>query len=622
MNGFGSGADGLMGAPGTPRSIVDFPLPWLDYASSSIPNSLTLVLRWAEYLWMSHGTYRQACQRTSRYFITPLKFTDIDDDKAEDVRDILEHHLKYAGLCARAGDNYQTYGNVFLVRYNPFTRYLMCPCGEALAYNDEAVISKHVEWSGWQFIKGSKGCPGCGSKNNATPWKIWDSQSKDPKDLAVLEMNPHEIEIAHDPYSGAKEFYWNLPSYLTSAIQRGVSIVLRRVPEEIIEAAKTTKRIKFSDDMIFHAAEPAPAGFYTGGWGLPRVISNFRLAYHYQTLNRFDLAIAMDYINGMRVISPDQSTNANGAGDPLLSMGGSLFRSAVTSMVTTHRRDPASWQISGFPVKYQLFGGEGQQLSPKELLKMKSDEWLDASGVPAELYHGNLSVNAAPMALRVFENSWPEIIALYNGILEWITGYLVEVMDVAQFRVELMKPSVIDDIERRGLLMQLMAGNQISPQTALQSLGINTPRDEIRRGFDWQIMSAEEEKKYKERIQQLEDSDGVRQGMAQRSQAALSGQLPGGAPQGGGAPMDGAMPQDEEDMDPQGVVAKADQIAQQLQTADPATRRRTLSSLKKTNPTLYAQVKAKDADYTQQAKSTGVSLARQGQIPSGGGQAA
>lgn len=614
-------------------SNVGFPLPWLDYASTAIPNSLTLVLRWAEYLWMSQGTYRQACQRTVRYFITDLQITDIEDDKAEDVKDILEHFVKIRSFLCEAGDAFICYGNVFLVRHIPFKRYLSCRCGCLVPF-DEAEEQGLYKWEGYQFLKSEKGCPTCKAKGNTEhekdPWHIHDSQSKDPKDVRLLLLNPHELEIAYHPYTKAKKFFWNIPTYITGGIQNGVPIMLRETPEEIIEACKTTKRLELDSSAIFHAAEPAPCGFYTGGWGLPRVISNFRLAFHYQVLNRFDQAIAMDYINGMRVISPEVGTsNGNGAGDPLLALGGSAFRSAVTSMVTTHRKDPATWQVSGFPLKYQLFGGEGQALSPKDLMKLKLDEWLDATGVPAELYHGTLTVQAAPMALRIFENAWPEITALYNNILEWITSYLVEVMEAPKFRVELLKPRLVDDLERRGLLLQLMGGNQISPQTALQTLGITNPRDEVRRSFEWQQIAAEEEAKFQEHMDQLAESQQIKQQWQQKSQTALGG--PGGAPMDpgmaggaggapggpGGAPAPGAGATDS----PEAMAGEADRIAQQLLQGDPASRRRTLLDLKKTNSSLWAVVKGKLQDYEQQAKSTGVQMLRSGQMPPGQPQA-
>ena len=38
--------------------------------------------------------YRHALQRTSRYFITDLDIKEVEDEQAEDIKDILENYLK------------------------------------------------------------------------------------------------------------------------------------------------------------------------------------------------------------------------------------------------------------------------------------------------------------------------------------------------------------------------------------------------------------------------------------------------------------------------------------------------------------------------------------------------
>lgn len=63
------------------------------------------------------------------------------------------------------------------------------------------------------------------------------------------------------------------------------------------------------------------------------------------------------------------------------------------------------------------------------------------------------------------------------------------------------------------------------------------------------------------------------------------------------------------------LMAKADEIAQQLLTADHATRRRELTAIKNQNEALHAQVKSRLTQLEQQGKQQGVELARQGQLP-------
>lgn len=626
MQGFTQSPGGPALSAGTHnQKSVDFPSPWLDYASWQLPQSMTQVLRWAEFIWLSNGTYRQACSRIARFFITNLQITGVDDKEAKEIREIFMDGLKIMQLLTVLGDNFMCYGNLFPIATMPFKRYLQCNCGFTIPLRT-AGENQLYKWRNYKFEKGAGGCPNCGHRHQHVPWTIHDEYSRDVNDLRITLLSPHEMEIGHFAYSGDKEFHWNIPTYMSGDLQKGVPLALENCPKEIIEAVRVSNgRFTFNSDVIFHHAEMAPAGVYTGGWGIPRVISNFRLAYHYQVLNRYDQAIAMDYVNGMRVISPEQGTGANGAGDPILGVGGAAFNRIVQQMITTHRKDPASWNVSGFPLRYQLFGGEGAQLSPKDLMEFKLNEWLDATGMPAELFHGNLSVQAAPMALRLFQNSWPEITSLYNNTLEWLANFMHQMLDMPEFKVELTPVRFADDMERKQIMLQLMAGNQVSPQTALKSFGIDDPREEVRRVYEWQKILAEEEKDFGEDMDQMAQADQIKQEMAAQSQGQAPGMAgPGGAPPPGGAPMDpmavgmggGGMgaPAPGSTQTPEAMTAEADRLAQEIMQMEATARRSALINLKKADEVLHALVSQRIETLENQAATAGKQLARQGQI--------
>lgn len=597
---------------------LGYPQPWLDYASTVLPNSLTMVLRWSEFIWNSNGTYRTACQRTTRYFITDLMITEVDDEQVDEIRSILREDMRIIHQLADIGDNFLGYGNVFLHLSVPFTRYLQCRCGYFAPFRKLAE-GEFFEWKNNKFQKGKKGCPQCGQRHNQEPWKILDKESKQVSDIRLRIMSPHEMEIDYDPYSGAKRYFWNIPAQIKTAVGKGTPIVLEHLPREILECvAEGNTRFEFEDDVIFHQSDSVLAGVYTGGWGLPRVISNFRLAFHYQVLNRFDQAIAMDYINGLRVISPEANNGGNGAGDPLIGVGGSQFSSNIKKMLDLHKKDPNTWHTSPIPLKYQLFGGEGQQLSPKDLMRSKLDEWLDATNIPAELFHGSLSVQSMPVALRIFENSWPEVTSLYNDVLQWVSDYMIRVLNYPEFKVRLQPVRMADDLERRQIMLQLMSGQQISPQTALAAFGVTDPREELRRTFEWQKMTAEEEKKFEDEMQKAQDAEQIKQEWAARSAGAPPGGPagPGGAPPPGGAPMDpGAMGMGgagQADLStPEAMDGEAQRLAEEIIGLDATARRQRLIELKKMNETLWSLVKGKIQNMEQQAKTQGVAMLRQ-----------
>ena len=618
---FGPPKDAKMGGAGDKK--LSFPHPWLDYASTVMPKSMSEVLRWAEFIWCTNGTYRQACQRTARYFITSLQIGDADDQEAKSLKESFDNDVRLTQQLSSLGDNFLCYGNAFFHPSLPFKRYLVCPCGFLVPLR-EAHRSKLYEWKEFKFLKTDRGCPSCGRKHNHVPWQIHDTEIKDLSRLRLRMLNPHEMEMAHSPYSDRKTFFWNLPSRLIDGVKKGVMVILEDLPKEILDTiADGERQFEFDEGVLFHQSDATVSGIDTGGWGLPRVLSNFRLAFQYQVLNRYDQAIAMDYINGIRVISPSSSGGGNGAGDPLIGIGGGQFSTNVQKILKAHKSDPNTWHTSPIPLQYQLFGGEGTQLSPRELMQAKLDELLDATGVPAELYHGSLSIQAMPTALRIFENSWPEVTSLYNNAVAFIADYCASVLRTTPFKLSLMPVTMADDAERRHIMLQLMAGQQVSPQTALAAFGIDDPRDELRKTFQWQRMTAEEEKAFEEDMSRAAAADQIKQEWQQRSmQANMGAEALGGMPAEGGAPPPGGMPPGGAPMDPgqpspdalstpESMEGEAQRLAEEIIGLDPTERRRRLVNLKHTNETLHALVKARIDDMEQMAKQQGVTMLRQ-----------
>lgn len=623
---------------GGSKKTVPFPDPWMDPAWYKIPRNLRDCMNWAEFIWMNCGPYARACQRIGRYFITELQVRGTEAEEAKEIREMHENEFKTRQMLARASDNFMCYGNFFCYMNMPFKRHLRCQCGMVVPFtvaHDNGLYA----WRDYTFFKAGKKCPNCGTKHGHLPWEVQDEYSTDASDMRVQFLNIHEVEIGYSVSRGRKEIHWNIPGHLKSDIDKGVVMALEDTQWEVIQAVKENEgKFTFDSEMVFHASDYVPDGIYTGGWGIPRVIQNFRLAHQYQTLHRLDQAICDDYIAGMRVISPEGSGGGvAGGSDPVLSIGGARFRSVVEGMVEDHRRDPASWHVSGFPLKYQLFGGEGTNLVPKDLKEAVLSEWLDALGFPSQLWHGDITVQAAPMALRLFENMWPELVAMFNNLLEWQANFSVSYLGQPEHTISLTPVRFADDIERKQIMLQLMAGNQVSPQTALRGFGIKDPEEELRLVMEWERIRAQREKEFSDDMQQLADADMIKQDMAARAAGgamgmpgapmgapgAPTGGMPaGGAPAAGGAPpfdpstmgMGGGQPgfSPEEIETPEAMQATAERLASEIMQMDGSARRSALINLKKSNETLHALVKSKLETMENAAAQQGVQQARQG----------
>ena len=536
-----------------------FPNPFFDIASEYIPNDIHTILEWAEYIYMTFGTWRSASRRVVRYFLTEIVLEGESDEEREDYKKFLDDDLHLLTELAQIGDDFLVYGNVFVSVYFPFERFLICPeChtqyhSQAIPYTFNATdITMRAE------------CVKCAYKG---PFNHEDRRSPSQEGVKLIRWNPKQIKLEIHPVSGDTEYYWDMPSDFVNKLREGDEFHLRSTPWSIIECIRqkdgsTDGRLfKFSKDSLYHMKETNLAGLPILGWGIPPIIPNFKLAYYIQVLRRYDEAIAFDFIVPFRVIYPETSSSGE---DPLKLHATDQFVSRMQDMIRRHRQDPTSVQVAPYKVGYQMLGGEGNQLTPKDQIAQAIDELLNALGYPAELYRGSLNIQAFPVALRLFEKTWGSMVDGFNDLIRWILSRVSRHFMWGEITGSLRSVTLADDLERKALALQAAAGMDISKGTAYQPFGIDF--------MDEQSRVVEEQKA----IQQLQQ-EAMEDSQAQQG-------LEGGDAGGGGGPGGvGATPGD--------INEQAKQLAQQLLFQTPETLRRgELIKIKQSNPTLHALV--------------------------------
>lgn len=581
-----------------------FPDPWCDYASLEMPRTLQNVLRWCEHIWLNNGTFRIACERTIRYFLTQVEISDVSDEEGEKWKDFLYETMNIIDLMATVGDDFMAYGNCFCSMYVPFDRFLRCPKCEL-----ERPIQK-VKFKFSKDFKFQGECPHCKKKVN---YERRDRRAADDDKLRILRWDPHSIIIQFNPLSHDVEYRWRIPEYVKREIRAGNQFYLRTTHWEFIEAIKDDKLFRFNRDMFYHFKEQTLAGLRTVGWGVPRLVSNFKQAYYIQVLKRYNEALALDYIVPFRVITPAPASSREA--DPILHQNLGTWRGKVMGMVAEHRRDPATWHFLPFPIQYQALGGEGVTMAGREMVDGALDEMLNAMGVPVEFYKGTLTLQAAPTALRLFQQTWPQVVSNFNNFLTWIVNQVAMIKSWEPAKAKLQKVTLADDLEKKQILLSLAAGNQISKQTAYSPLGIDV-QEEARRIFDEQKDIAELERKAQTEMaeqQQMEE----RLAIAEQAAAPMPGMTPGvppGAAPGGmtpgqmlptpmGAPAPAAPGMGN--ITPQDMLNQAEQIAYQLLQMPYEQRKSYMLQIKKSDEALHALVKSKMESIRQQAQTIG-----------------
>jgi archaellum component FlaC len=330
-----------------------------------------------------------------------------------------------------------------------------------------------------------------------------------------------------------------------------------------------------------------------------------------QTINRADQAICLDYTLGMRILSPAQQPGA--PQDPIQVESMGKFVSAIKNMVRHHRADPATYHTAPYPIQYQFAGGEGATLLPADKLKFRHQEYLNSLGIPLEYHSMTLSVQAAPMALQLFEAYWQAIPALYNRILAWIVDVCARNFDLEDTAVVMQKTTVSYDEGRKQILMQLMAANQISPQTALAAINVDA-ENQIKKLYQHQANVAKEQQKADEQQQEEQEMGAAQQLNAAPGSAALlqnQQQQQAGGGQGGAMSAGqqaggmGGMPGGGQPKTIEAMSDQADQIAQQLVSMPDYDRKQQLKQIRESNKDLHSLVMAKMEKLRSSAASQG-----------------
>jgi hypothetical protein len=493
---------------------------------------------------------------------------------------------------AQIGDEFMTYGNVFVSLYFPFERFLICP--QCHTEYPAKLLPHKFRAKDTAFLGQ---CPKC---EYAGSLRADDRRSPDKDNIKLVRWNPKEIRLRAHPVSGRMEYYWEIPATFAAKLTEGDAFAVSDTPMSMLrcmsdtagKSSGTQRLFKFKPDSIYHMREATLSGLPIIGWGIPPIMPNFKLAYYIQVLRRYDEAIAMDYIIPFRILYPE--VGAQPQQDPVLSSNLAEFKGHMLRMVQERRRDPTTVQVAPFQVGYQMVGGEAKALAPKESIKFAVEELLNAAGYPSELYMGSLTLQTAPVALRLFERTQNTLVDGYNDLVGWITRRIARQYMMGEMDSKLRSVTLADDLERKALQLQAAAGMDISKSTAYSPFKLDYIAEQKK------IIDEQDE------LQKLQQEAAARaQGAQAQAEAAGSGQGGGAGGQSGGAApaMSGPGGQPGSPME---LMQQAEQLANDMLFNMPETLRRSqLIKLKQTNPTLHAQVTQFMSDKRQSMATEG-----------------
>lgn len=593
----------------------NYPSPWSDVAGNFIPNNLTELWDCCELIWLSNGAYSRAMSRVVSYFITDIEVTgdNTTEEIREQYRSFFTKSLEYRRRLQEIGEDRLAYGVSLTSPMFPFTRSLLCEqCQSALRPITSVEYTFRPDKRTFEAY-----CPKCGKK---TKHKHIDNNDESRK-VHIKRWSPRDVTLAYNEITGDTRFYLRPPANISRMIKDSIPFALETTPWPLIETILDDKVLQVFDTSICAIMEPTLAGINTGGWGFSQVVQVIRNAYYNQVIRRFNESIALEHIVPTTLLSPAAGITAN---DPNTPMPFELFQSKLQNILATARRDPGSKHFIPFPVNAQTLGGN-VNMAGHELINASTSDMLDAAGVPADFFRGTLQLQAAPVALRLFQQTWSELVADFNNWLQWMADKAAKVWNWDPVEVKLREVTWADDIEFRNIILSLMGSGNVSQRTALSPLHID-PIAENKIMLEEQSAIQEQQAKMQaeqDKLQQARDqlAAGLNPqpmqgampgmpGMPGMPAGAPQGGMPGGAPAGGmltgaGMNMTGSGP-----MTPMDMLAMAEQQASQLLSMPYEQRVRILRDLDKNNKQLHDFVITKLEALRRQVDKDGAMQAR------------
>lgn len=587
--------------------------PFIMRSNAFIPNDFYTALEFALYLAIHYPNYTQAARRTVAYFLTDLAFTGKSGDQAErdDWKDYLINTLGVMDVALIAGMEEQLLGNSFIRIHYPFDRYLvdrrngkfrqyaLSAFGDDIKFNIDTMTYTVPDPSRADIPYASR---------PKIDLEFIDRKSHDRNRIRLRRLNPLRMRINMNMISGTMEYIYQFEEVFRSAVQAGEPIhQINETPMDMLKAIRDNQDFKFNPGTIFHLKTDFISGISFSGWGIPNILLNYNNLHQVQVLRCINEAIGLDYMLPIRLLSPNASPSQGGA-DLASSIHMGKWTSAVQQLIAQKRQDPTALHTVPFPVTYQELGANGKALAPVDLLQHAEDKMLDGFGYASEFWHMSTHYQVLPTAIRLFESNWTFLYRGLNRFVKWVSQNILDYLEREQMGIQMLRPSMADDLDLKHVKMSLAAGGEISRATAYKPLGIDDPIEEQRRRQQEDIeiqKSQQKEQQNFEREMTLGSGNQVVDAMLQAQSAPPPGAAM--APMGGGMPAGGGG-----SVTPLDIEQQAEEQAMQLLAIqDVGERRKQMMQIKATNPTLYAVVQRKMEDIRQQGASQGRKMAGQ-----------
>ena len=373
-----------------------------------------------------------------------------------------------------------------------------------------------------------------------------------------------------------------------------------------IQAAKRGKPLQFADGSMYHLKRPIISG-HSPGYGMPLMMPVLKDSFFLQLLKKSQEAIALEHIVPLRVIFPQ---SASAQGNVVQNVQLSRWRDQIYSELSRWRRDQNSMPIMPYPVGFQSIGGDGKSLMLSQEIGVWSEQIIAGMGVPREFIFGGLSYSGSNVSLRMLEVSFLSYRNQLMKFMDWLIHNLGLYLHWDEPKARLRDFKMADDLQRKMYLMQLNQQQKVSDTTLLSESDLDRQKeDELMQkelNARLQILKknqlaqaeiqgemgmtgARYQVKTQEEMANLQQEANARQQFKQQEQqqAALQAMASGQSP----LAMVKMNPELAHPQPPLDIRKVPYQIAEQMQSMDPAEAQKWMVGLETQFPDIAAMVK-------------------------------
>lgn len=489
---------------GDPRARSRYPSPFFDISQQYVPPTVKELFKWVYFYATNNSFLGPALNKIARYPITDLIIEDSNHSIVEKWRELLNTRLQIKTFQMEVNMDLITYGNAFVTFHYPFTRFLVCrQCKTSYPWRQ---ANKKIE-----NLKIKLKCKNCGNDDEAD---IKDVYYKSEQHVRLVRINPETIDIKYNDATGRHIYLYAIPDKLKRQIMAGDVDILEDTPKIYIDAIKQRKKIKLSNQNLFHLKRPTLAG-KDMGWGVPLIATALKDLYYFYTLRRGQEAIINEHIVPFDVIFPQ----ANGKFDPYVHADLSSWRREMEKQLAKKRQDPNYKAVLPFPVGFERIGGDGKALMLTPEMDFLAKTIIGSAGIPQEfVFGGNMQWSGSSISLRTLENDFLHHRSQLLQMIIWISERLRLYLGIpAPKSVKMSDFKMADDMQKLQMMIGMASNDKLDWEDIWKELGRDP--EILRRNI-------KQQKEFEAELMRIAtvnnaEAEGQAQRIALRQQAAL-----------------------------------------------------------------------------------------------------